>query len=387
MKNENYIESQYRLLASEITDEYKELYKAINHNKLQDVFSTLHSRLIRLFKSMNSRLPTGPDLGAHFWADPSRSLIETIEIIEGLYRTLKNTPQAFTIDEYYQKVISDCNKFLSANGGSTIPPGMEKIELYYTIPMFFPQNSITVVNPEVNNSFVLKLIGEGSYAQVFKYTDEYYQKKFALKRAKKDLNPKEIVRFKREFEQMNELNSPYIVEVFRYNDTVNEYIMEFLDFSLDEYIIKNNSKIKQSQRKNIGNQIIKAFSYIHSKGLRHRDISPKNILLKAYDDVLVVKIADFGLVRIPDSTLTSINTEFKGYFNDPDLLVEGFDKYNILHETYALTRLLYFVMTGKTRTDKITDTNLHGFVLKGLNTNKSIRFQNIEELANSFKSI
>lgn len=386
MKIENYIESQYRILVDEITDEYKELYQAIKHNKLQEIFSALHSRLIILFKSMNSRLPTGSDMGAHFWADPSRSLIETIDIIEGLYRALKNTLLAFTIDEYYQKVISDCNKFLSTSGGSAIPPGMEKIELYYTIPIFFPQNSIVVVNPEVNNTFELKLIGEGSYSQVFKYTDEYYQKTFALKRAKKDLNPKEITRFKREFEQMKELNSPYIVEVFRYNDTANEYIMEFMDFTLDGYVRKNNSKLNHSQRKNIGNQILKAFSYIHSKGLLHRDISPKNMLIKAYDDVLVVKIADFGLVRITDSTLTSINTEFKGYFNDPELNVEGFDKYNILYETYALTRLLYFVMTGRTRTDKIIDTNLRTFVSKGLNTDKRKRFQNIEELANLFKS-
>ncbi|MDD2401767.1 MAG: protein kinase family protein [Clostridia bacterium] len=387
MKIENYIESQYRILVNEITEEYKELYQAINHNKLQDIFSTLHSKLILLFKSMNSRLPTGSDWGTHFWADPSRSLIETIDIIEGLHRTLKNTPLAFTIDEYYQKVILECNKFLSASGGSEISPGMEKIELYYNIPIFSPQNSVTVVNPEVNNTFVLKHIGGGSYAQVFKYKDEYYQKTFALKRAKKDLNQKEINRFKQEFEQMKELSSPYIVEVFRYNDKVNEYIMEFMDFSLDEYVRKNNSKLNHLQRKNIGNQIIKAFSYIHSKELLHRDISPKNILLKLYDDVLVVKIADFGLVRIPDSTLTSINTEFKGYFNDPNLLVEGFDKYNILHETYALTRLLCFVMTGKTRTDKINDPNLQAFVLTGLNTEKNERFHNIEELANAFKGL
>ena len=47
----------------------------------------------------------------------------------------------------------------------------------------------------------------------------------------------------------------------------------------------------------------------------------KNILIKEYDDTLVVKLSDFGLVKIPDSTLTTVNTEFKGYFNDPALVV------------------------------------------------------------------
>jgi eukaryotic-like serine/threonine-protein kinase len=389
MNVEKYIDLQYQKLVkelSEITDEYLDLYQTISHRKLKDIFSTLHSKLIILFKSMNGRLPTGPEQSAHLLASLSRELIETIDTIEELQRALKNTPLAFNIDGYYQKIITECNKFLNASGGSEIPPGMGKIELYYTIPIFIPQNSITVVSPKVDKSFELELIAEGSYAHVFKYKDDYYQKIFALKRAKKDLNQKEILRFKREFEQMKNLNSPYIVEVFCYNNTANAYIMEYMDLSLNEYIRKNNSKLTYSQRKNIGYQILKAFSYLHSKGMLHRDISPKNILIKEYDDVLVVKIADFGLVRIPESNLTTANTEFKGYFNDPSLVVEGFDSYNILHETYALTRLLYYVMTGKTRIDKISEPNLQIFVLRGLNTDKSKRFQNIEELSESFRS-
>lgn len=47
------------------------------------------------------------------------------------------------------------------SGGSEIPPGMEKIELYYTIPILIPQNSITVFKPEINKSYELKLIGGG----------------------------------------------------------------------------------------------------------------------------------------------------------------------------------------------------------------------------------
>lgn len=387
MNIENYIESQYRILVNEIDEEFIDLYEKISHSKLKIIFSTLHSKLTSLFKSMNSRLPTGSDYGAHFWADPSRDLIQTIEIIEGLERALNKTVLSFELDEYYQGVIRECNKFLSASGGSTMPPNMEKIQLFYTIPIFVRKNSITVVNPALNNSYELKLIGEGSYAQVFKYKDEYYQKMFAVKRAKKDLDEKEILRFKREYEQMKNLRSPYIVEVFCYNDTANEYIMEYMDWSLDDYIKKNNAKISIPQRKNIGNQIIKAFSYVHSKRLLHRDISPKNILIKEYEDVLVVKIADFGLVRIPDSGLTTANTEFKGYFNDPNLILEGFESYDIFHETYALTRLLYYVMTGKTGTDKIHDPNLKTFVVKGLNSNKTKRFLSIDELSESFKIV
>jgi serine/threonine-protein kinase len=188
---------------------------------------------------------------------------------------------------------------------------------------------------------------------------------------------------------MKGLNSPYIVEVFGYIEKKKEYTMEFMDISLHNYIMANNTKLSFLERKKIVNQIIKAFSYIHSKQLLHRDISPTNILLKLYDDVIVVKISDFGLVKLPESNLTSANTEFKGCFNDPNLSVEGFDKYEIVHETYALTRLLYFVMTGKTTIDidKIKNSNLKDFICKGLNSNKDQRFKSIDELSQAFQGV
>lgn len=387
MNIENYIESQYRKLYSNINEEYLELYAGFNDLKLKVIFSTLHSKFIDLFKLMNSRLPTGSDNDAHFWADPSRELIDVIEITEGLQRALKNTSFSFKLDKYYQEILSKCNKFLSQSGGSTIPPGMDKVELYYTIPIFVTQNTISIVNSESNKAFELKLIGEGSYAKVFKYKDEYYKKFFVLKRAKKELNKKELLRFKREFEQMSTLNSPYIVEVFRYNDSANEYIMEYMDFSLNDYIQKNNTKLNNIQRKSLGLQILKGFTYIHLKGTLHRDISPKNILIKCYDDIPVIKIADFGLVKIQESNLTTINTEFKGYFNDPSLIVDGFDSYNILHETYALTRLLFYVMTGRTNIDKVSNPRLNEFVERGLNIDKNKRFQNVNELLDVFRQI
>lgn len=387
MNIENFIESQYRRISGEISEEFVDLYQSVTHSKLKTILATLHSKFVSLFDSMNSRLPTGSEYGAHFWADPSRELIKAIEIAEGLQKALKTTPLAFNFDEYYQGIIAECNEFLSASGGSSIPPGMNKIELYYTIPVFIMKNSISVNTPNENKFFELKLIGEGSYAFVFKYTDEFYKKEFVLKRAKKDLNEKELARFKQEFDQMKALNSPYVVEVYCYNDVENQYIMEFMDLSLDDYIKKNNSKLTSLQRKNICLQIVKAFDYINSKGLLHRDISPKNILIKKYENILVVKIADFGLVKAPNSILTSVNSEYKGYFNDPELAVEGFKTYNILHETYALTRILYFVLTGKTNTSDIKNSSIKVFIDQGLNPDKTKRYKGIDELLVAFKRI
>src|SRR5690625_1468521 len=167
-------------------------------------------------------------------------------------------------------------------------------------------------------------------------------KYFVVKRAKKSLNDKEIVRFQREYNAMKEFKSPYIVEVFSYNENKNEYYMEYMDTTLDKYIQENNTKLSTSKRIGIVRQILRAFQYIHSKGIYHRDISLKNILVKNYDDVDVIKIADFGLIKTPESQLTSMSTEFKGYFNDPSLITDGFHTYNIYHETYTLSRIIIF---------------------------------------------
>lgn len=386
MNIENYIESQYREIYSDLNIEFIELYKCFKSQKLQEIFATIHHLCVENYKLMNQRLPTREN-GNHFWADPSRKLIFAIDIALSMQRTLKNSEYAFEIVDYYKEVFRKSEEFLSNSGGSQIPPNMEKIEIYYTMPILLPVNTIKIDSGLSEKNIELKLIGEGSYAKVFSFFDDYYNRKFVLKRAKKHLNEKEVKRFKQEFEQMNSLSSPYIVEVYRYENDTNEYIMEFMDCTLYDYIQKNNSKLTQGDRKLIVNQILRAFRYIHSKGLFHRDVSPKNILLKKYDDVNVIKVSDFGLVKVPDNNLTTINTEFKGYFNDPRLLTEGFYNYGILHETFAITRLVYFVMSGKTRMDNIKDVNLSSFVNKGLSVNLSERYQSVDEIINAVKKL
>lgn len=383
MNADNAIENHYRKLSEILNNEFEELYESIENEKLRILFSTIHSSVISLFDSMNDRLPTDEN-SAHFWADPSRDLIKSIEIIEALERSLINSEYAFYIEEYHRDSFTFCKNFLSRSGGSAIPPYTEKLELYYTIPMFFPQSSIKIENK--NDIADLKALGNGSYAHVYKYFDSFYLRNFALKRAKKDLDLKEVQRFRREYEQMSTLSSPYVLEVYRYNEKNNEYIMEYMDSSLDKYMSKNNAKLSFQDRVKLGLQILKAFSYIHSKNILHRDISPKNILLKEYDDVVVVKIADFGLVKVDNSELTSANTEFKGYYNDPSLVTEGFDSYNTLHETYALTRILYYVLTGRTKMDKPPE-NVRAFIERGLSSDKADRFKDVDDVRKAFQSI
>ncbi|MFA7084083.1 MAG: protein kinase family protein [Arcobacteraceae bacterium] len=357
-------------------------YKNINNNNLAYLFAYFHFKLNNLFEFLNYKI----DVNGHYNADESRELISIINNEKNLYNELKNSLYSFYIEENYLKVIDLCEPFLLQSGGSAIPEDLSKINLIKARPIFYLSSTVNIKNLQIN----LKLIGEGSYAKVSKYKDEFYNKYFAIKKANKNLNEKELERFKIEFETMKKANSPYILEVYNYNQDDNSYIMEHADITLFKYIEQNNTKLSISQRVGIINQIFRAFEYIHESIGLHRDISTTNVLLKKYDnDLLVVKISDFGLVKLKESTLTSDNSELKGSLNDPKLnIVGGFKNYKLEHETYAVTRLIYFIITGRTTIDtKFDNKEFELFIKNGIADDLNIRYKNIQIMKIAFNKI
>lgn len=361
------------------SDEYIRLYENIPNQEIQLIFSTLHASLNSGFDKLNSRLPT-EEYTAHFWADPSRDLLKAINCAEEMIILFKETRFNFEIIEEYKESIKSIKKILKASGGSTIPPHTKKIQCLYEYPIFVIKDVIkTSMTPHF---FHLSCIGKGSYANVFKYKDTFYNKTFALKRAKNNLDSKELQRFKKEYEIMSQMKHPCILDVFSFDEDKNEYIMEYVKHTLMSYIDTYNNKISNQKRILIGCQIIKAFQYIHNKGLLHRDISPKNILVKQYDDTIMIKVSDFGLVKTLESDLTSLETEVKGYFNDSsDLSKVGFANYELHHEIFALTKILYFVATGRTKIDREKKCF---FLEKGTSGNIAERYTSLEALEKDF---
>ncbi|MEJ8553757.1 protein kinase family protein [Tepidibacter sp. Z1-5] len=380
----NYLENIKDEIGDENSNRLELLYNNIENETLKIIFSKIHFEVNSLLKYMNSRLKNG-----HYTANESRMLLNYMDIIDGLQSRLRETKFSFSINRYYKDILNKCMDFLVEYGGSSIPNGFKKIELLLTKPMFEIKNKIQVKTSNKETNYNIKLIGEGSYAKVFKYKDNHYNRTFAIKRAKKNLTKKEYNRFKKEYEEMSNLNSPYIIEVYRYDDSENEYTMEYVDYTLYEYINKNNNTIGIEERKNLVYQVLRAFNYLHNKSLLHRDISLTNTLIKEYDTLKVIKISDFGLVKTQESNLTSISSELKGSLNDPNLELYGFKNYEIRHETYALTRLIYFIMTGKTTINKskLKNIELKNFVLKGLDNNLEKRYQNTCDIRNAFSKI
>ena len=153
---ENLIEIYYRELEGYLNSEYVKLYSCFESEKLKIMLSTLHFMFVDSFTTMNSRLPT-VETEAHFWADPSRYLLKAIECSENLQEGLRNSKYAFKEEPYYKDVLDRCKTFLSPCGGSSIPPHMQKIKPYYTIPIFLKENSVEIKNLNDSRNYNLKL--------------------------------------------------------------------------------------------------------------------------------------------------------------------------------------------------------------------------------------
>ena len=371
---------------------YQEFYKLYNtYSDNEDVvvcLATIQSILVEQFGAMNQRLPTN-EYEAHFWAENSRSLKLAIDCALEIKHLFINCNINISIDSYYDSLFEKCRKFLSNSGGSTIPAHMEKVEVYYKTPIFLKSDTISIDSSSTESQrYQLTLIGEGSYAKVFKFKDSNYNKTFALKRANKTLSSKELERFKNEYKTLSSLKSVFVVEVYKYFDNRNEYIMEYLDYSAKEFYEKFPSKLDFGHRMRFVYQFLRGISYIHSKGLLHRDLSPHNVMIKIYDDSELIKICDFGLVKRPDSKLTSMYTEIKGHFNDPALSQDGFDNYSFEHEIYSITLMCIFFLTGKTTNfSNISNEAIKNIYFKGTNPEKGKRYKTLDELMKDLKEL
>ncbi len=83
-------------------------------------------------------------------------------------------------------------------------------------------------------------------------------------------------------------NLKFAAVIFRY------LITDVMDTDLS-YIIRSGQPITPSHVKFFLYQTLRGLKYIHSVGIVHRDIKPKNLLISKTCDL---KICDFGLARL-----------------------------------------------------------------------------------------
>ncbi|WP_240679377.1 protein kinase family protein [Streptomyces sp. B29(2018)] len=300
-----------------------------------------HEQLNRHFESINDRAESTH----HYWADQSREMIALIKEITNFLDSLESAGLQVRLAKPYADTIESCRPWLARSGGSTIPDDFKQIRVI-RYEAVFSYSDTEIKLKKSSRRAQLQLVGEGSYAKVFSFTDPDYGIKFAVKRAKTNMDERDLYRFRQEFDILKSLRFPYIVEAFQYDATRNEYLMEFCEYTLHKYIKQRNSKLSLPSRKRIALQFLYGVNYIHSKDLLHRDVSLQNVLVKTFDGgAVLVKLSDFGLTKDKKSEFTRTKTEMRGTYRDP--LLENFKDYDVSNEIYSIGWVLSYIFTGR----------------------------------------
>lgn len=338
------------LMMADLKDKYEERASSPAFSRLYKdagiwghMFAVLHEALNGHFEAINGRAETTK----HYWAQPSRDFIELIRDLKDDLYTLKRGGIEIKVVDSYQEAIERCQPWLSPSGGSAVPDDFEPVTIV-KYERVFSETSSTVILKKQPSPVDLKMIGSGSYANVYGYVDPDYGIKFAVKRAKRGLSARDLQRFRQEFEVMKRLDFPYVVDVYKFDEERNEYRMEFCDETLRAYISKRNTTLQFSTRKRIALQFLYGIgiSYIHSQDLLHRDISLQNVLLKVFGSgAVLVKLSDFGLVKDLGSRFTRTQTEMRGTIRDPQL--QHFKDYGVVNEMYSIGWVLSYIFTGR----------------------------------------
>ncbi len=365
--------------------EYIHLYPVENFNidgnkELRKFFAKCHQIIIDayLFHNHEKRI-----IGFYLSEGKEDLLLKCLKAIYTLQKSIENSPQGFKIDEYYDDIFKQSIITIEDDLFATTSTIDFDIKLPLKIPIFSLSNTVKVSRNEATSK--LYEIGKGSFATVYKFHDSYLGIDLALKRAHKNSTDKILERFKKEFEKLHNLDSPYIIDVYSYNDFDKEYTMEFIPTTLKEFLDRNPSN---DIRYLIVKQLFKVLKYIHSVDTLHRDLSYNNVLIKEYEDgSVVIKLCDFGLMKDKNFDMTSTNSEAKATHLAPEIFSGKVSQkdFDIPQEIFSLAIVIKYIMTAG------TEKTLHSLpkkerdaIEKGMSSDPKERYQTIDEFQSDF---
>ncbi|MCA1901983.1 MAG: serine/threonine protein kinase [Candidatus Hydrogenedens sp.] len=198
---------------------------------------------------------------------------------------------------------------------------------------------------------IIKEIGRGAMGVVYEAYDPSMKRKVAIKTARKDLSVSSSVadeiftRFIREAVMAGKIQDPNVVTIY---DMDNE---EGLAYIVMEYIEGDDLKTLLGKKKKwpleevlkIANAICSALSVTHQHGIVHRDIKPSNILITKDGKI---KLTDFGIAKLPDSTLTQEGTLIgTPHYMSPEQFTGG--EIDGRSDQFSLAVVLYELITGE----------------------------------------
>ena len=159
-----------------------------------------------------------------------------------------------------------------------------------------------LIGQAVSHYQVVEKLGVGGMGVVYRAKDTRLSRSVALKFLPEGvtLNPRAVGRFTREARAASALNHPNIITIHDIAtvDGLHFIVMELVEGRTLQ--AKSALNLCMQSLKELGTQVARALAVAHAAGIIHRDIKPKNIMVR---DDGYVKVLDFGLARLmPERT-------------------------------------------------------------------------------------
>ncbi|MBX3357899.1 MAG: serine/threonine protein kinase [Phycisphaeraceae bacterium] len=197
---------------------------------------------------------------------------------------------------------------------------------------------------------VLGKLGAGAMATVWKARQLSLDRLVAIKvlPAKYSQTSQFIARFYAEGKAAASLNHPNIVQAYDVGQAGDRhyFVMEYVDGRTVYDDIAKHKRYSEKDAIDVISQITEALQHAHAKGLIHRDVKPKNIMMTHEG---VAKLADMGLARAISDKEAAEAEQGKAfgtpYYISPEQ-IRGEKEIGPQADIYSLGATLYHMVTG-----------------------------------------
>lgn len=258
---------------------------------------------------------------------------------------------------------------------------------------------------------IIRKIGGGGMAIVYLAKDIFLDRRVAVKVLREEYveDPEFIRHFRKEAKSIAALNHPNIVNIYDFDASADPayLVMEFVEGMSVKQIVEEEGSIPWEQAADIGIQVARGLAEAHRHHIVHKDVKSHNILV---EHTGMVKITDFGIAQMLSSTTITHNKGILGsahYFSPEQARGERVDEKS---DIYSLGIVLYEMLCGQvpfTGDNPVTVALKHiqekpipprsitqdipeameAIVLKCLQKDKNLRFQDMTEVAEALEAV
>jgi WD40 repeat protein len=201
------------------------------------------------------------------------------------------------------------------------------------------------VGQQLGNYRLLRLLGQGGFADVYLGEHLYLQTLAAIKILHTHLASDDSERFVNEARTIARLTHPYIVRVldFGIEDHLPFLVMEYAPYGTLRQRYPKGSRLPLVEIMPYAVHVANALQYAHSNKLIHRDVKPENMLVNPNRDIW---LSDFGMALITQSSHYQSTQEVVGTaaYMAPEQL-QG--KPQPASDQYALGVVIYEWLSGE----------------------------------------